>query len=182
MAQPTFHSTAGLAWATPIRADILGAHLEAYKEYITALRTLRLCHQLGNKRTGAPTAFITRLPPEIVAMIANVIVRESRAKFLRLWSRDLLCYEYQCNNLDHYTTHEIRDLYCEYKDLSPEYRRMSAVQCSPFWDELDGDWDFIDGEHSFRCAEWLLRNSCAGKSPASMYRNFEQYSRVSRSS
>ncbi|KAI9716658.1 MAG: hypothetical protein M1812_005196 [Candelaria pacifica] len=171
MATPTFHTTIGLAWAIPVKADVLGAHLEAYEEYVSVIRTLRLCHKLGNRGEDAPNAFITTLPPELVAMIEGLIVQESRQRCLESWSRDMKCYANTCTTIDHYTDHEIRDRYFGFEDLSYKYsRNRVTVPLGPgLLCELEEDHDFIDAEHDFRRDEWVLRNSTTSRSPAFTY-------------
>lgn len=39
--------SAGLAWATPVRPDLLGKHLQAYHDILPNLEALRLCRRFG---------------------------------------------------------------------------------------------------------------------------------------
>ena len=61
--------SAGIAWGVPVRPDLLGERLQAYRETLPMLTALRLCHRFG---TGS-NVYITKLPNEVEQAIENII-------------------------------------------------------------------------------------------------------------
>ena len=75
----------------------LAGHLEAYKQTKTTIDTLRLCNRFGKGKH----AKVTKLPIELVEMIEQEILHESRDVAFKRWDRTLKCAEGVCGIEDH---------------------------------------------------------------------------------
>lgn len=89
--------SAGLAWAVPVKPDILGKHLEAYKHALPQLRTLKLCHRFGK----GEDAHIARLPLEILIFIEDLVLCNSRNASSDEWVTVFRHFESRCRPRDH---------------------------------------------------------------------------------
>ena len=91
----------GVAWAVPVRPDLLGQALEAYDKVLPTLTALRLCHQFG----AGPEAHIAKLPKEIELLIEQKIFDRKAARMWRsgghLWLSNFRHYEYRCEPMEH---------------------------------------------------------------------------------
>lgn len=90
---------AGLVWGTPVRPDLLGVHLGAYKKALPTLNALRLCHRFG----VGPKAHITKLPIEVEQAIEDIVFDRqivtvnSRSE----WVNSFMHFEGRCEPIDH---------------------------------------------------------------------------------
>ncbi|KAK6439803.1 cytosolic thiouridylase subunit Ctu1 [Oleoguttula sp. CCFEE 5521] len=81
-----------ITWVLPLKADKLGAHLQAYAETLDAIIALRLCYRFG---TG-PGVVLTNLPVELIKMIGRRVFRKSCKEKLPEWQLDFKCFENKC--------------------------------------------------------------------------------------
>ncbi len=89
----------------PVKIELLGAHLQAYRQLSKTINTLRVCHRYGQ----GSQVNITRLPPELIETIADLIITEARQNFLPSWTRDFRCFRYQCEPVDHFDEKELQE-------------------------------------------------------------------------
>ena len=87
----------GIVWATPVRPDLLGQHLEAYKKCKRTLHMLRLCHRFGK----GPEVHITKLPIEIIDEISDVIFEHKLQQSWSVWLESFCHFEGRCEPIDH---------------------------------------------------------------------------------
>ncbi|KAK5119358.1 hypothetical protein LTR85_007714 [Meristemomyces frigidus] len=93
--------SAALAWAMPVRPDVLGAHLEAYGKALPVIHALRLCHRFGK----GPAVYITKIPVEIEQAIEELILDNRRTRWdswsWSEWRSEFRCFESQCEPAGH---------------------------------------------------------------------------------
>lgn len=149
---PSLEAT--LTWATPVRVEVLGAHLEAYIDLLPTINTLKLCHRFGN-----PSTTFAKLPKELVLEIERLMIVEARAKHLPAWEADFDCYQQLCEPIEHLTEEALEEL----------HQRVVAGEISENGDGEDGDvgartkqyladeqHEWID-EHEECVKSWQLR-------------------------
>lgn len=81
-----------------MRADLLGASLEAYANRRPVLNALRLCRRFGR----GENVHITKLPQELVTVIEKFIAQDGREKTTDEWVTDFRCLEARCDLVEHY--------------------------------------------------------------------------------
>ncbi|KAK5136845.1 hypothetical protein LTR08_001767 [Meristemomyces frigidus] len=93
--------SAGIAWAVPVRPDVLGAHLEAYEKALPIINALRLCHRFGQ----GPDAHITRIPVELEQAIEEFVLDARRTCWHSWsepdWKSEFSCFESTCEPNGH---------------------------------------------------------------------------------
>lgn len=94
-----------IAWAVPVKPDLLGSHLQAFCVTLPVIRTLRLCRRFGL----GPKAFIAKLPVELLDEIEEHVVQDRRRKTLPEWSQKFECYQGICKASDHEDDGRYRD-------------------------------------------------------------------------
>lgn len=97
----------GVAWALPVKVEVLGAHLEAYHLLHPIRNTIRLCNRYGQ----GPEAHITKLPIEMLDHIEAFLTQAYRDIILPQWRKDFRCWEDRCEPIDHLVDWEILNLY-----------------------------------------------------------------------
>lgn len=99
------HDKISLAWAVRVDYTQLGARLEAFVETKAAISTFRACvSHAGSKK-------MSKLPPEIISMIANSIKDIVYLPKIRQWLGARKCVLNKCRPRDHFTTSELSDFY-----------------------------------------------------------------------
>ena len=93
-----------LVWAVPINHARLGARVEAYVESKAAITVFRLCVEKSN--------LWSRLPPELVDIMANKIKYLAYQDTIAYWLRAEGCVANTCVMADHFNVEEI----LEFKD------------------------------------------------------------------
>ena len=133
---------AGLAWGVPVRPDLLGEHLEAYKKSLPTINTLRLCQRFGQ----GPGATITKLPVEILLAIEKIIFENTRSAIREDWVwpptgwvHSFCHYEGRCEPSDHDTgentplyetaADDCRDEFCDKCKAGETYHFECDVGC-----------------------------------------------------
>lgn len=96
--------------ATPVRADLLGAHVQAYVNLLPAINTLRLCHRFGKGQN----VMVSRLPNEIIGCVEECLMEFERVKLRGTWAKELKCWEACCKAMDHFEEQGWRDTYHQY--------------------------------------------------------------------
>lgn len=160
------YSKTTLAWGMPVKADELGAHLEAYSKCRPVIHMLRLCHRFGK----GEKAFIRRLPLELLNLVEEELFEESRLQHYVEWAKDFRCYESRCSKKDHFSVQELQRFRAE-RDKS---HCKSEGACS---DEVDMDTLLLDRKdkedvHTARFRSWEYR--------VTPYAQFEIYNKVSK--
>lgn len=127
-------TTASLAWSVPVRADILAAHLDAYKSlHEREIKSLRLCHRFGQGEKAA----VTRLPVELVALIEDYLMQDARQEALDYnYEQAFRCWEGKCQPREHLAEHELAEAYLPL--LGPY--KCSNCDCwirDSAWDDCD---------------------------------------------
>ncbi|KAE9977634.1 hypothetical protein BLS_001254 [Venturia inaequalis] len=97
------HQTTLLTWAVPVDAAKLGASLEAYLEAKPFITQLLLCHSFG-QGSNVP---ITKLPREIIDMVAEVLIAGQQTGPQERWAKMHRCSSGRCTRDDHYETGEL---------------------------------------------------------------------------
>lgn len=103
---------ATLAWAQPVKVEVLGAHLQAYIDLLPTINTLRLCNRFGQ----GPNAYISKLPLELVQKVEKYLVEGERQERLVEWNRVKKCFECTCDDTDHFTEEEIHRIFDHHYD------------------------------------------------------------------
>jgi hypothetical protein len=119
---PTLDVTFTLA--LPVSVTQLVAHMEAYRETLPALNALRACNRFGKESQ----CHINKLPVELVQRVAHYYILPEREKKLKDWKKRLLCYEDDCEMIDHFSEEWLLDTYIEWRGargLSP----LSDCEC-----------------------------------------------------
>lgn len=75
------------AFALQVKADVLGAHLEAYINMRPTLKTLRLCNRFGPEDLG-----ISKLPIELLDQVAEYLLEDERKKLRLKWAYTRKCF------------------------------------------------------------------------------------------
>ncbi|KAF2478488.1 hypothetical protein BDY17DRAFT_306188 [Neohortaea acidophila] len=114
-----------LCWATPVRVEVLGAHLETYIQLLPTINALRLCHRFGS----SSNAFVAKLPQELIMYIERLLISEARARSLRAWKRDFRCFQQKCKPSEHVSKEALESL------------RQLAIQGEIPWDEAEDYYD-----------------------------------------
>ncbi|KAK5113323.1 hypothetical protein LTR85_010940 [Meristemomyces frigidus] len=108
-----------IAWAVPVKPDILGGHLQAHVDTLPVIETLRLCHSFGR----GPKASVVKLPIELRSEIEKYVIQEARGKTLPEWNQKFRCYQDSCSASQHEDPEEYHD---EHEDRAQEwYRRLA---------------------------------------------------------
>lgn len=89
--------TMGPSWVVPVDAVQFVAHLQAHLENLPTRRTLSLCHRFGRGHH----VHITKLPKELLDMIAEESDQISRSAFLDIQSEAYRCFAETCEQGDH---------------------------------------------------------------------------------
>lgn len=89
--------TAGLAWAMPVRPDLLGEALEKYETVIPTLQALQMCHRFGK----GPQVHITKLPNEVRLVIEDLIFHRALPHLTGWWKSVFRHVEGRCEPSDH---------------------------------------------------------------------------------
>lgn len=126
-------TTASLAWSIPVPADILAAHLDAYKSlHDREIKSLRLCHRFGR----GEKAVLPRLPVEVVALIEDSLMQDARREALDYnYEQAFRCWEGKCRPREHMMDAEFAEAYIprlgpyECKDCGCEIRRSAREEC-----------------------------------------------------
>ena len=87
-----------LAWALPVKTELLGARLEAYVKSKPIINMFKLCVKYG-QLTGAP---IGKLPQELVEMVAKKIHEPLLYDSTRRWANYQKCLDHVCMPSDHF--------------------------------------------------------------------------------
>lgn len=87
---------ATIAWAVPVRPDVLGEHLQAYERSLGAITAFRLCSRYG---TGEDV-HVTKLPAELASYIEDLIFDHHRAN-ASSWQESFCHFEGRCDLMDH---------------------------------------------------------------------------------
>jgi len=152
-----------LAWATPVKIETLGAHLEAYVNLLPIINTLRVCNRYGK----GPKAAVTRLPPELVDAIEQYLITTERLRLLEEWTSLPKCWYEECEPHEHFTEQELLEAWqtvvfdavpvltkADYKlvdkRLFDEYLQTGLDQEE--WYDLR---DEADDEHQDRQGQWF---------------------------
>ena len=107
-----------LAWAIPVKTQLLGARLEAYVESKLLVATFKLCVKYGPSN-HAP---VGRLPPELINLIVDRIQWPILNSCESRWARYQLCLEDKCSTYDHFTEEQICDNeFYPHNDVEDEY-------------------------------------------------------------
>lgn len=96
---------------------------------------LRLCNRFGK----GDSAFINRLPCEVVSMVEEWIMVAPRNVSVQFWEKAFRCFEDQCKPKDHFT---MRELEGHYECISEDKieRKLQSKRDNPKPNpELDGD-------------------------------------------
>lgn len=100
-----------LTLALPVRVTQLVAHLEAYREALPALDTLRACSRFGK----GPQCHINKLPVELVQRIAHYCILPARKEKSMGWVGRLFCYQDECEILDHFSREWLLENYYDWR-------------------------------------------------------------------
>lgn len=92
-----------LTWAVPVDAVELGASLEAYLEAKPFITQLLLCHRFGR----GSNVLITKLPREIVDLVAEVLIAGHRTSQQERWGQMQKCSLGRCTGVDHWESWEL---------------------------------------------------------------------------
>ena len=155
---------AGIAWAMPVRPDLLIDRLGDYERSLPVLHTLRLCHRFGK----GPQVNITKLPNEILLSIEEDICEHDRCPFFN-WPGPFAHFESQCEPLDHHgdseeALYKIRcDLFeylCEECQADNEWAECNGEECEPMLRRRLNELMATDLDWRYDCcedqrAEWL---------------------------
>ncbi len=135
----SYSVSAGLVWATPVRPDQLGHHLEKYKKLLPVIQTLRLCHRFGK----GPDVHITELPTEVEQKIEDTIfqyaLKEPQVNQYYdedSWYTDFEHFEGRCSPSDHLAFMFFDDRYLDVMDERVE------VACETCAEELEHMFEF----------------------------------------
>ena len=101
---------AGIAWAVPVRPDLLCKRLEAYSKCLRTLKALRLCHRFGK----GPNVYVTNLPTEVLLIIEDIIFEAKRSSHPGRWRWLFRHFESRCESADH--LEDSGDIYCDVRD------------------------------------------------------------------
>jgi hypothetical protein len=99
--------------ALPVSVTQLVAHMEAYRETLPALNAVRACNRFGK----GPQCHINKLPVELVQRVAQYCILPERKEKSEDWSKRLLCYQDECEILDHFSRDWLLDNYFEWRAL-----------------------------------------------------------------
>ena len=89
--------SSAIAWGIPVDILDLTANVKVHRDTKAALKTLRSCARPG---TSFKT-HLSKLPPELVAMIENYVVKPARSNVRRSLSRSYQCFQEKCEISDH---------------------------------------------------------------------------------
>ncbi|KAI6793218.1 hypothetical protein KC332_g12521 [Hortaea werneckii] len=128
---PSFNTT--VAWAVPVKVEVLGAHLEAYINLQPTINTLRMCHRFGKGNDVA----ITRLPVELLSEVEEYLVARERRKTRKAWNADFRCFQLKCQRKDHFTQSELDEVVQEYEEELEEHHRLYDCEGSCCDSEVD---------------------------------------------
>lgn len=103
---------AGIAWAMPVKPDMLGEALEAYEKNLPILYALHLCHRFGRGKD----VHITKLPAEILIAIEDNVLDCEQHMRQSQWAINFCHYESRCEPIDHLD--ETSSLYADILDAS----------------------------------------------------------------
>lgn len=109
-------STTGLFWGIPVRADLLGARLQAHYEQSSVLSILN--QERAKDGTKAP---ISQLPPEILSMISLEVLRSAEIPLEKEWRKDFQCALEACDTWSHVSPEWLQETWfeaCIDQDLS----------------------------------------------------------------
>lgn len=156
---PSFNTT--VAWAVPVKVEVLGAHLEAYIILQPTINTLRMCHRFGK---GDDVA-ITKLPVELLSEVEEYLVARERRKTRKAWNADFRCFRLRCQKRDHFSQCELDklgrrlearlllDRDPNYSDPEIESEVEEEVE-EMLWEHIE---DNFDQRHRERCQGWCDR-------------------------
>lgn len=112
-------ASVGLVWGLPVRPDLLGQALQAYQSALPTLTALRLCHRLGK----GPNVHITKLPPEILLAIEDMIFDRKLEYYP--WLDAFKHYESRCEPVEH-----LEDGYCDiFAEVKDEINDEMCSMC-----------------------------------------------------
>jgi hypothetical protein len=175
---------AGLAWAVPVRPDLLGQAVEAYSKLLPRITALRLCHRY----VQGPHAHITRLPVELLSAIEDLMYEAIRTR-ITTWIDTFRHFESRCEPADHLSESEHEEIWdmarwrvleesgfdCYNSDGEPDEEQLE--------DAIEEEFDRIimsEGwEDCYESCE-LERAKWEGLIAKTPNGNFEQYSRMLR--
>lgn len=130
----SWKTATGLAWAVPVRADLLGARLAARYELRPIINTLRLCQRFGK----GVNAHINRLPNEIIDTIEKHLFPGIEEELEEEWRQKYSCVVDECVPTDHCDPDEAEDIWvdgCISPDLDEDMddasndEKLEAVNC-----------------------------------------------------
>lgn len=107
-------------------------NLDAFRQAIPTIHTLRLCNQFGK----GENAVITKLPKELIGFIEEALLAMHRRRERRAslgWTGKYRCYEGTCRPREH-----VNEVYSDVYDDGSEYAGLDY--------EIDSDSDMSVGE------------------------------------
>ena len=118
-----------LTWAVPVKPDLLGKSLQAFKETLPTLRALRLCHRFGK----GSKAYITKLPIEVERIIEGFVpLCRSTLWQSFFWEENFNHFEKRCEPADH-----VEECYLDiWEDVESELHEELCESC-----QTDGTFD-----------------------------------------
>lgn len=146
-----------IAWAIPVEATRLVAHLTAHLNLIPVTETLRLCNRYGR----GTQAYITKLPLELVKYIESCLVLDQRASELREYELWYKCVTETCGWRDHFSSKQLLRFYAncipegEFEPLHPDQTELTESQLALLTDcRLPEDvvWDHADNQYDWNSA------------------------------
>ena len=149
-----------IAWGIPVDIVDLTANLQAYVDTKKTLTAFRFCAQHGQ----GPDAHISKVPPELVAMIEDYVIEHARSHTRPSLSQNYKCFKAECTLKDHTEApHSARqdqnlDLedHREYLETCEECR-LEQDFCDLHGNTTLGEdflYDVIYDEHRTRNHEW----------------------------
>ncbi|KAI7461679.1 hypothetical protein KC357_g8677 [Hortaea werneckii] len=140
----SFNTT--VAWAVPVKVEVLGAHLEAYINLQPTINTLRMCHRFGKGDNVA----ITRLPVELLSEVEEYLVARERRKTRKAWNADFRCFQLKCQKRDHFSESELNDMAYWHCENSEDEDEVDEIM----WKHIEENFE---ERHRERCQGWCDR-------------------------
>ncbi|KAI6794798.1 hypothetical protein KC363_g8421 [Hortaea werneckii] len=141
---PSFNTT--VAWAVPVKVEVLGAHLEAYINLQPIINTLRMCHRFGKGDNVA----VTRLPVELLSEVEEYLVARERRKTRKAWNADFRCFQLKCQKRDHFSEPELNDMAYWHCENSEDEDEVDEIM----WEHIEENFE---ERHRERCQGWCVR-------------------------
>ncbi|KAK4545954.1 hypothetical protein LTR36_002518 [Oleoguttula mirabilis] len=160
-----------LAWATPVNALTLVAHLGAQIKLQPTIDTIHLCNRFGRGNN----ATITKLPTEIIEQIDGCLINAERERLKEDAAKEYACWIGRCKPTDHLSADQCISIYdakidhasdklidAQNRELDVYMRRIYAMDDTNtlgWWHEL----------HEERIDQWHARTGYPGSCRRGMF-------------